>query len=294
MPTASHRLRVSRGIGGQAAQASARSFARAPWSHWHTPCLTGLTMPERFPIDVDVDRVTAIAYSPAQPLGLTLLFSHGASAGQHDPFVVAYATAIARRGVLVVTYNFPFAEHGLSAPDKSEVLEACVRADIVGARQCRPKNSLFIGGKSLGGRVASKVAAAGGAEMAGVLGLVILGYPLHPLGKPTQRRSRHLSQVDVPVLFVQGSRDVFGTAEELRDVAAGLPKGTELYVAEGGDHSFAVSKHGPLLHETIQDEIVRWMVEVTETKGAARAIAKPRPIAARLGRQLRSLHRSSS
>jgi predicted alpha/beta-hydrolase family hydrolase len=241
-------------------------------------------MPERFPVDVDGGHVTAIAYSAADPVGLTFLLGHGASADQHTPFVVQYAEGLARRGVFVVTYNFPFAEEGRSTR-KVPVLEACCRAAIVAARQCHPHNHLFIGGKSLGGRVASRVAAEGGAEMDAVSGLVILGYPLHAVGKPKQRQVQHFSQIRVPVFLAQGSRDAFGTSEELRTLLDELPKGTELCVIEGGDHSFVVPRREAdaqdRVHARVQDEIVRWMTQAASRGAWLGALEKPRAVASR-------------
>jgi alpha-beta hydrolase superfamily lysophospholipase len=143
-------------------------------------------MTERFSFDVDGERLTALAYHPKKPMGATFLLGHGASAGQRDTLITEYAAALAERGVLVVTYDFPFIERGQERPDRDEVLQAACRAAIVAARQCRPKNRLFVGGKSLGGRVASEVVEAGGEEeeIDDVAGVVILGYPLHPLDSP--------------------------------------------------------------------------------------------------------------
>jgi predicted alpha/beta-hydrolase family hydrolase len=254
-------------------------------------------MSERFRFDVDGERLTAIAYPAVKPLGSTLLLGHGASAGQHDRFILDYAAGLAERGVLVVTYDFPFMAHKRSSPDRFEVLEACCRAAIVAARQCRPKNKLFIGGKSLGGRVASEVAAAGGEEADEIAGLVVLGYPLHPIGKPTASRARHLGDLRVPALFVQGTRDAFGTSDELRGVLGALPKGSEIYAVDGGDHSFTVGKQSPLtqdeVHAGIQEEIARWISVVTSApKATARASSRPRPVASRVRAQLRTLRRS--
>ena len=214
-------------------------------------------MPERFQFDVDGERLTALVYPATKPLGLTLLLGHGASAGQRDGFIVEYATGLAKRGVLVVTYDFPFAEHNRHRPDRTEVLDACCRAAVVAAQQCRPKNRLVIGGKSLGGRIACDVAAASGDETSDLAGLVLLGYPLHAVGKSETPRWGNLRDVRVPTLLVQGTRDVFGTAEELLPVLAALPKGSQIHAVEGGDHSFSVSTRGKQTqeqaHGAIQD-----------------------------------------
>jgi predicted alpha/beta-hydrolase family hydrolase len=254
-------------------------------------------MPERFHFQTNGQRLTALVYPAAKPIGATLLLGHGVSAGQKSRFIVAYAAGLAERGVLVVTYDFPFVEHGRHGPDRDEVLQASCRAAIVAARQCRPKNRLFVGGKSLGGRVASEVVAAGGDEVGDLGGLVVLGYPLHPLGKRGVTRSRHLRDLSVPVLFVQGTRDPFGTPDELRGILQSLPRGSELHVVDGGDHSLFVPRRGPETQEqaedAIQDEIARW-ISVVASAPSARPPARPRPIASRVRTQLRFLRRRAS
>jgi predicted alpha/beta-hydrolase family hydrolase len=253
-------------------------------------------MPERFFFDADRERLTALVYRASKPVGATLLLGHGASAGQREGFVREYAAALAERGLLVVTYDFPFIEHGRRKPDRDQVLQSCCRAAVVAAKQCRPKNRLFLGGKSLGGRVACEVVAAGGAEVEDVAGLVVLGYPLHPLGKPTASRPSHLRELGVPALLVQGTRDPFGTPGELRRSLSVLPKGSEVHAVEGGDHSFSVSKRERLtqaeVHEGIADEIVRWTTEIAASPKAAQP--KRRVIASRVGAQLRTLRRAAS
>jgi predicted alpha/beta-hydrolase family hydrolase len=256
-------------------------------------------MSRHFRFDVDGEQLTAQMYPAVKPIGATLLLGHGASAGQRDHFIVDYATSLAERGVLVVTYDFPFIEHGRRTPDRNEVLEECCRAAIVAARQCRPKNRLFIGGKSLGGRVASEVAAEGGAEAEDIAGLVLLGYPLHAIGKSGTSRSRHLRELSMPVFFAQGTRDVFGTPAELEPLVRALPKRSQLHVVEGGDHSFAIparARRGQAaVHAEIQDDIVQWMSLVMIAPSAReRAAARPRPVASRVRTQLRALRRPAS
>ena len=148
------------------------------------------------------------------------------------------AAAIAARGVEVVTFDFLYARRGRRGPpDRPAVLEATWLAAIDAVR-ARRDGPLCIGGKSMGGRVATQVATRDGVEVAG---LVLLGYPLHPPGKPAQLRAAHLPLVRAPMLFVQGSRDAFGTPAELAPVLDGLPAAT-LFVVDGGDHSLAVPK----------------------------------------------------
>jgi uncharacterized protein len=263
-------------------------------------------MTERFSFEVDGEPLSATVYRPAKPSGCTFLMGHGTRAGQKDKLVVEFAIELAERGVLVVTYDFPFTAHGRRTPDRHEVLEATCRAAVVAARQCRPKNRLFIGGKSLGGRIACEVAAAGGEEVDDLAGIVLLGYPLHAIGKPQAPQWGHLRDVTVPVLIVQGTRDVFGTPEELRPALDVLPETSEIYAVDGGDHSLAVPRHGghtqEQAHAVIQDEIAQWMAEISgvpaspapnvaHAKAGRVAHAKARPIASRVATQLRALRR---
>jgi uncharacterized protein len=181
--------------------------------------------------------VTALRYDPMTPARATLVLAHGAGAGQTHPWMVGTATGLAERGVRVLTFNFPYVEAGRHIPDRSEVLIPCFRAVVAHARELAGSSPLFIGGKSLGGRMASHLAADGAA---GVSGLVCLGYPLHPPGRPDQLRVSHLPRINIPVLIVQGSRDAFGTPDEIRSHVTGLQ--LELAVIEGGDHSFKQAK----------------------------------------------------
>jgi predicted alpha/beta-hydrolase family hydrolase len=161
-----------------------------------------------------------------------------------------------------VTFNFPYTEQGRRLPDRAPTLEACFR-DVIAAVRARPdlaSGPLVIGGKSMGGRMASHVAAQG---LPGLAGVVALGYPLHPPGRPEQLRAEHLTRIRQPMLIVQGSRDAFGTPEELRAALVPLGASATLQVVEGGDHSFKVPKRGPITQEEVlervQDEIARWM-----------------------------------
>ena len=211
-------------------------------------------MSETFRVPLGGDEaVTAIRY-PAAQKGRTLILAHGAGANQKSGFMVRYAKALAERGLTIVTFDFPYMEQGRKLPDKGDKLESCYRhvIDTVG-------EDCIIGGKSMGGRIATQLAARDGA---GILGLVALGYPLHPPGKPEQLRVRHLPAIAQPMLVVQGSRDVFGTPEELRPFLAQVAGSTTLHVVEGGDHSFTVPKKGGVPQATvdreIQDQIARW------------------------------------
>jgi len=224
--------------------------------------------PERFSIDVTpAEHVTALAYrtAPQGDTGISLILAHGAGANQTSSFMVRFSTALAAHGIDTMTFNFVYTEEGRRLPDRNDKLESCYRAVIDAA--CAEKfnkdahrRKLVIGGKSMGGRIASQVAAAG---HDGVAGLVFLGYPLHPPGRPDKLRSKHLPDIRAPMLFVQGSRDAFGTPDELRPIMDELKAAADLCVVEDGDHSFKVTKRSAMSQDQVYDfaldEIVRWL-----------------------------------
>ena len=168
-----------------------------------------------------------------------LVLAHGAGAGQQSRFMVEAARALAERGITTATFDFPYMAAGRSVPDKAPVLEASWREAIAAARahDAFTGKPLFIGGKSMGGRIASHVAAQG---VDGIAGLVYLGYPLHPPGRPDQRRDKHLPSIAQPMLFVQGTRDLFGTAAEIQQLLPALNPRARLFEVTDGDHSFKV------------------------------------------------------
>ena len=223
-------------------------------------------MPEPIRVAVASGSVTGLVYpaSPSARAGVTVILGHGAGAPQSSDFMVGFAEGLAQRGADVVTFNFPYMEIGRRLPDRSETLETCFRAVIATAhaREDLAAGRLVIGGKSLGGRMASHVAAAG---LDGLAGVVFLGYPLHPPGQPEKLRAAHLARIRQPMLFVQGSRDAFGTPEELAPILEPLGRLARVFVVEGGDHSFAVPKRSAPQSEVFaraQDEVARWLREL--------------------------------
>jgi len=156
--------------------------------------------------------------------------------------MVLAAHELAARGVTVGTFDFPYMAAGRSVPDKAPVLEDAWRAAVGDARTHDGLRALplFIGGKSMGGRIATQVAAAD--PQLRLAGLVLLGYPLHPPGKPSERRDKHLPSIGRPMLFVQGTRDAFGTPGELEPVLAALQPRAILHTVANGDHSFKLSR----------------------------------------------------
>ena len=224
-------------------------------------------MPDRLAIDVDGRKATALVYRAADPrTHATLVLAHGAGAGQSSPFIVSFATELASRGLDVVTFNFLYVEEGRRIPDRSDTLEACYRAVINAARRdpLLQGNTIFVGGKSMGGRMASHLAAADDADALGIRGLILLGYPLHPPGKPQQLRVAHLPRIRMPILCMQGARDPFGTPQELGPHFEGLNR--TLHVVENGDHSLAPPRRGGLttdqVYSELQDRIAAWITSL--------------------------------
>jgi predicted alpha/beta-hydrolase family hydrolase len=212
------------------------------------------------------DSVTALLYSASKKdrVGMTVILGHGAGANQLSPAMRLFANGLAERGFDALTFNFLYMERGKHVPDPNVKLEACYGAVIEAAKQHKKLkgNLLAIGGKSMGGRIASQVAAALETDKS-FAGLVFLGYPLHPPGRPEKLRDAHLKDVRAPMLFVQGSRDAFGTPEELRTVIKNHHLPATLHVIEGGDHSFKVPKSLGVsqleVYENIMDTINGWL-----------------------------------
>jgi predicted alpha/beta-hydrolase family hydrolase len=213
---------------------------------------------ESFVVDVAGARTTGICYG-AKGARAALVLAHGAGAPQTHPWMVGMARALASRGLDVFTFNFLYAESRRRLPDKSPLLEATWRAAAVAvrARSEVARRRLFIGGKSMGGRIASQVAAAEAPDAVDDLaGLVLLGYPLHPPGRPDKLRASHLARVRAPMLFVQGARDAFGSPAELAPFVSPLAsRGTRLFVVEGGDHSLVPPKSSGLDLEQVMARV---------------------------------------
>ena len=228
-------------------------------------------MPELLKVALTAhETVTATIYpaTAPEPERIVLILAHGAGAGQRSEFMVQFATGLSERGIDTATFNFHYRELGRNIPDRNDKLEFCYRSviDTIIVNKKLSHNRLVIGGKSMGGRIASQVAADGSAEL---LGLVFLGYPLHPPGKPEQLRARHLVHIKAPMLFVQGSRDAFGEPDELRPIISTLAARTDLYVVDRADHSFKVPKSARVtqkhVYTAILDHIALWLRQVAAT-----------------------------
>jgi uncharacterized protein len=226
-------------------------------------------MPSTSPSEIRVplqagDGITLLVYAAGAPaVGAALVLGHGAGAGQRSTFMVDFARALSNLGLDVITFNFPYTEQHRRIPDRGPVLETCYRAviDMARAKVASAGKFLFVGGKSMGGRIATQVAASDPALP--LAGLVLLGYPLHPPGRPAERRDKHLPSVGRPMLFVQGERDAFGTPSQLMPIVSALHPPPTLRVVDGGDHSFKLSRKDPAaqagVFANIQQDIVGWI-----------------------------------
>jgi predicted alpha/beta-hydrolase family hydrolase len=198
---------------------------------------------------------------PATTPKAAIVLAHGAGGGQKTPFMVKCGRGFAARGISAATFDFPYMKVRRSVPDRPPVLEQSWREAVDAAKQAFGSLPLFIGGKSMGGRISSHIASQG---CDGIAGLVFLGYPLHAPGKPDHRRDAHLPAISEPMLFVQGSRDAFGTSAEIAALLPSLQRAT-LHTVAGGDHSFKVlgrKDDGSAQLEEILDSVVSWMESI--------------------------------
>jgi len=194
--------------------------------------------PQPVTIRIDGERtVSGLLQVPADPRAC-LVLAHGAGAGMGHPFMISVAQGLAERGVGTLRYQFPYMERGSKHPDAPHIAQATVRSAVAEASRLAPGMPLFAGGKSFGGRMSSQAQAE--SPLPGVRGIAFLGFPLHPPGRPSDERGKHLFDVSVPMLFLQGSRDELADLELLRPLVARLGARATLRVFADADHSFHV------------------------------------------------------
>jgi len=188
------------------------------------------------PVD-DAQRVSGLLQNP-RGAHAGYVVAHGAGAGMGHPFMAAIANELAQRGIATLRYQFPYMERGSKRPDSPKLAQATVRAAVAEAARLLPKLALFAGGKSFGGRMTSQAQAA--APLPGVRGLAFLGFPLHAPGRPSDERAEHLFEVEVPMLFLQGTRDEFSDLTLLEPVVEKLGPRATLQTFQDANHSFHV------------------------------------------------------
>jgi len=221
--------------------------------------------PEPITISDGAIRVSGLLQAPPQSRACYVL-AHGAGAGMAHPFMAAVATELAERGIATLRYQFPYMEAGSKRPDSPKVAQAAVRAAVAEAARRLPKQPLFAGGKSFGGRMTSQAQAA--TPLAGVRGLIFLGFPLHPAGRPSHERAEHLFAIDVPMLLLQGTRDALAALDELEPLARRLGRRATLRLYEGADHSFHVPARSGRTDAQVRgemlDAVAAWVEKVVQ------------------------------
>jgi uncharacterized protein len=209
-------------------------------------------------VGTTIGRVSSILLRPPDAWAMYVL-AHGAGAGMRHRFMESIAQALAERGIATLRYQFPYVEAGTRRPDPPGVLEATVRAAVAKAREIAPELPLVAGGKSLGGRMTSNAMARRPLE--GVFGLVFLGFPLHPARQPGETRAEHLHRVEVPMLFLQGTRDALAELDLITSVCGRLGPKATLHVVDGADHSFAVLKRSGKTDAEAMEELALKLTE---------------------------------
>jgi hypothetical protein len=220
--------------------------------------------PEPFTIELaDAQRVSGLLIAPPGARAC-YVFAHGAGAGMAHPFMAQVAAGLAERGIASLRYQFPYMERRAKRPDPPALAQAAVRAAVAEAARRLPAFALVAGGKSFGGRMTSQAQSV--APLPGVRGLAFLGFPLHPAGKPSQERAKHLFDVRVPMLFLQGSRDALADLALLRPVVERLGERASLHVFEEADHSFHVparsGRRDADVRREMIDALAAWILTV--------------------------------
>jgi predicted alpha/beta-hydrolase family hydrolase len=197
--------------------------------------------------------VSALLIRPTQARAC-FVFAHGAGAGMTHPFMETFAAGLGERGVASLRYQFPYMEKGSKRPDPPDIAQAAVRAAVAEAERSCAGLALIAGGKSFGGRMTSQAQAK--APLAGVHGLAFVGFPLHPAGKPSSDRAKHLADVQVPMLFLQGTRDTLAELSLLEPVVKNLGRLASLHIVKDADHSFHVLVRSGRNEREVMDEIL--------------------------------------
>ena len=206
--------------------------------------------------------VSGLLLAPPQARACVVL-AHGAGAGMAHPFMASVAEGLAARDIATLRYQFPYMERGSKRPDAPRIAHATVRAAVAEAARLLPDAMLFAGGKSFGGRMTSQAQAE--EPLHRVRGLVFLGFPLHPAGKPSDERAAHLANIAVPMLFLQGTRDDLAQLALLRPMVECLGDRATLALFEHADHSFHVPARSGLKDAEVMTELLetlaRWIEE---------------------------------
>jgi predicted alpha/beta-hydrolase family hydrolase len=214
----------------------------------------------RLSIPVVGGHVSGLLLRPEDAKAL-YVFAHGAGVGMNHPSMASNAHGLAQRGIATLRFQFPYMEKGGGRPDPPGIAHATIRAAVARGAELAPEVPLFAGGRSYGGRMTSQAQSI--APLPGVHALVFLGFPLHPAGKPGIERADHLERIEIPMLFVSGSRDALAEMDLLQPLVSGLGEGAALHVVEGGDHGLRVLVSSGRTNEDAQaealDAIAEWI-----------------------------------
>jgi uncharacterized protein len=208
----------------------------------------------------ETQRVSGLLLAPSKARACYVL-AHGAGAGMTHPFMAAVANGLAERGVATLRYQFPYMEQRSKRPDAPKIAHAAVRAAVLEASRLVPELALFAGGKSFGGRMTSQAQAV--SPLPGVRGLIFLGFPLHPAGQPSTERAKHLFDVQIPMLFLQGTRDDLAHLPLVESVCKELGRRATLKLFQEADHSFHVpartGRRDPEVLAELLDTLEGWI-----------------------------------
>jgi predicted alpha/beta-hydrolase family hydrolase len=218
----------------------------------------------------DAQRVSGLLQAPPAARACYVM-AHGAGAGMAHPFMASIANELALRGIATLRYQFPYMERGSKRPDTPKLAHATVRAAVAAASRLVPELSLFAGGKSFGGRMTSQAQAV--SPLSGVRGLAFLGFPLHPAGQPSDERGAHLSDVRIPMLFLQGTRDALADLRLLESLTGKLGSRATLRLFQDADHSFHVpartGRKDSDIRAEMSDALAGW-IEMTIPRAVGR------------------------
>ncbi len=224
------------------------------------------------PVSIDIDgaqRISALLQAPPEARACYVL-AHGAGAGMTHPFMTTVAKELAERNIATLRYQFLYMEQGSKRPDPPKLAHAVVRAAVVEASRLVPELALFAGGKSFGGRMTSQAQAV--SPLPGVHGLIFLGFPLHPPGQPADERGKHLLEVHIPMLFLQGTRDEFANLQLLQPLTERLGERATLRLFQDADHSFHVpartGRKDAEIRSDLLDALAAWIELVLSAKQA--------------------------
>ena len=216
--------------------------------------MSGASVKEiRFRVNDKAEEVSGLLLRSKSDKAL-LVLAHGAGAGMRHKFMESLCAKLAGRGIATLRYQFPYMEKGIKRPDPEAALTATVRSAVAAAKEFADGLPTLAGGKSMGGRMTSLAAAR--EPLDGIKGLVFFGFPLHAAGKPSADRGNHLFDVKVPMLFLQGSRDTLADLKLLKPLCQRLGKRAELFIVDGGDHSFHMLKSSGRSDDEVLDQVV--------------------------------------